>query len=134
MTVLNRCNQRTRQKLREDLCVLLSRGGFQLAKCLCNRRQVLKTIPTSDRASSILDLCSNSCVLPIEVTLGVQCNMDSDMFTFKMVLKDKTFTRRGILSVTSSIYDPLGIVSPITLLAKKLLQDLCKQGLTGMKR
>ena len=56
--------------------------------------------------------------------------MDSDMFTFKMVLKDKAFTRRGILSVTSSIYDPLGIVSPITLLAKKLLQDLCKQGLT----
>ena len=69
-------------------------------------------------------------MLPIEVTLGVQCNMDSDMFTFKMVLKDKAFTRRGILSLTSSIYDPLGIVSPITLLAKKLLQDLCKQVLT----
>ena len=69
-------------------------------------------------------------MLPIEVTLGVQCNMDSDMFTFKMALKDKAFTRRGILSVTSSIYDPLGIVSPITLLAKKLLQDLCKQVLT----
>ena len=48
--------------------------------------------------------------------------------------KDKPFTRRGILSVTSSIYDPLGIVSPIPLLAKKLLQDLCKQGLTWDKQ
>ena len=52
------------------------------------------------------------------------------MFTFKMVPKDVLHTKR-ILSVTSSIYYPLAIVSPITLLAKKLLQDLCKQGLTS---
>ena len=74
--------------MREDLCVVLSRGGFRLTKWLCNRREVLKTIPTSDRASSILNLNLNlnSGVLPIEITLGVQCNIDSDMFTFKMVL------------------------------------------------
>ena len=72
--------------MREDLCVVLSRGGFQLTKWLCNRREVLKTIPTSDRASSILNLNLNSGVLPIEITLGVRCNIDSDMFTFKMVL------------------------------------------------
>ena len=73
-------------KVREDLCVPLTRGGFRLVKWLCNRMDVLKTIPTSDRASSILDLNFNSGVLPIEITLGVQCNIDSDMFTFKMVL------------------------------------------------
>ena len=55
--------------------------------------------------------------------------MNSDMFTFKMSPKDKPFTRRGILSVTSSIYDPLDILSPIILSAKRLLQDLCNQGL-----
>ena len=56
--------------------------------------------------------------------------MESGMFTFKMVPKDKALPRRGILSVTSSIYDPLDIVSPIILPTEKLLQDLCKQGLT----
>jgi len=55
--------------------------------------------------------------------------MNSDMFTLKMIPKDKPFTRRGILLVTSSIYDPLGMVSPIILPAKRLLQELCKQGL-----
>ena len=30
----------------------------------------------SDRALSILDLDLNSGVLPTEITLGVQCNMD----------------------------------------------------------
>ena len=96
---------------------------------LCNRREDLKSIPTSDRVSTILYLDLNSGVLLIEITLGVHCNMDSDIFIFK-VPKNKPFTRRGILSVPSTIYDPLAIVSPITLLAKKVLQDLCKQGLT----
>ena len=117
-------------KLREDLCALLSRGGFRLTKWLSNQREVLETIPIADKAPSVLDLDLNSDVLPIERTLGVQWNMDSDMFTFKVMPKDKPFTRRGILSVTSSVYDPLGMVSPITLPAKKLLQDLCKQGLS----
>ena len=118
-------------KLRADLCVLLSRGGFRLTEWLCNKRKVLKTIPTTDRTSSILDLDLNSCVLPIEITLDVGCNMDTDMFTYKMVPKDKSFTRGGILSLTSFIHYLLDIASLITLLAKKLLQDLCKQGLTS---
>ena len=60
----------------------------------------------------------------------MQLNMETDMFTFHLLVKDKPYTRRGILSVTSSIYDPLGIISPVVLPAKKLIQDLCKQGLS----
>ena len=55
--------------------------------------------------------------------------MESDKFTFKVALKDRPNTRRGILSLTSSVYDPLGFVAPIILPAKKLLQDLCRQKL-----
>ena len=121
-------------KLKEDFCVVLSRGGFRLTKWLCNRKDVLKTIPTSDRASSNLDLDLNSGVLPIEITLGVQCNMDSDMFTFKMVPKDKPFTKRGILSVTSFIYNPLGVASPTTLLAESSLKISANKDSPGMKR
>jgi len=116
-------------ELREDLNALPSRGGSRLTKWLCNRKEVLETISTSYRAPSVLDLDLNSNVLPTERTLGVQWNMNSDMFTFKMTPEDKPFTRRGILSVTSSICDPLGMVSPIILPTKRLLLDLCKQGL-----
>ena len=45
------------------------------------------------------------------------------MFIFKLLPKDKPYTRRGILSVTSSIL-------PVGLSAKKLIQDFCKQGLS----
>ena len=55
--------------------------------------------------------------------------METDLFIFKSLPKNKPYTRRGILSTTSSISDPLGIISPVVLSAKKLIQDLCKQGL-----
>jgi hypothetical protein len=42
-------------------------------------------------------------------------------------MKQKPFTRRGMLSMTSSIYDPLGLVAPFVLFAKKILQDLCRE-------
>jgi len=55
--------------------------------------------------------------------------METDMFIFRILPKDKPYTPREILSVISSIYDPLGFVSPAVVPAKKLMQDLCKQGL-----
>ena len=39
-------------------------------------------------------------------------------------------TRRGILSVVSSVYDPHGFLSPFILLAKTIVQSLCGMKLT----
>ena len=89
----------------------------------------LNFIPHEERAPSLLDLDLDKDKPPIQRTLGLHWNMDADMFTFKVNLKEKPNTRRGILSLTSSLYDPLGLVDPIILPAKKLLQDLCKQKL-----
>ena len=44
-------------------------------------------------------------------------------------MKDRPPTRRGILSVISSIYAPLGFVAPLILPAKAILRDLCRKGL-----
>ena len=38
---------------------------------------------------------------------------------------DKPYTRRGMLSMISNIYDPLGLASPFLLKGKSTLQDLC---------
>ncbi|KAK0145451.1 hypothetical protein N1851_015639 [Merluccius polli] len=46
-----------------------------------------------------------------------------------MALKEQPHTRRGILSVVSSIYDPLGFLAPLTLSAKLILQDLCRRSI-----
>ena len=60
--------------------------------------------------------------------LGVRWNMKTDEFEYAVNAKEKPATRRVILYVTSSIYDPLGYLSPFVLPAKCLLQDLCRNG------
>ncbi|XP_068250223.1 uncharacterized protein [Palaemon carinicauda] len=58
--------------------------------------------------------------------LGMLWDLKEDSFKFSIELKDNPFTRRGLLSTISSLYDPLGLLSPIILPAKKLLQELCQ--------
>ncbi|XP_068720606.1 uncharacterized protein [Montipora capricornis] len=108
---------------------LLSKGEFRLIKWLSNNSKVLNFIPHEERAPSLLDLDLDKDKPPIQRALGLHWNMETDMFTFKVNLKEKPDSRRGILSLASSLYDPLGLVAPIILPAKKLLQDLCKQKL-----
>ncbi|XP_030227414.1 uncharacterized protein LOC115554725 isoform X3 [Gadus morhua] len=64
--------------------------------------------------------------LPMERALGVQWDVEQDSFTFSILNKHKPLTRRGILSSVSSIYDPLGFLSPVILPAKQILQQLWK--------
>lgn len=63
--------------------------------------------------------------LPTEGALGVRWVVEEDNFTFNVTIKPQPPTRRGILSMVSSIYDPLGFLTPFTLTAKLLLQELC---------
>lgn len=62
--------------------------------------------------------------LPIGRAVGVEWCMESDVFQFCIIVNERPPTRRGILSVISSVYDP-----PFTLPAKKVLQDFCHDSL-----
>ena len=53
--------------------------------------------------------------------------MQSDPFKFKISVQDQPLTCGGILSVVSSIYDPLRMLVPAVLKAKLILQDLCRK-------
>ena len=53
--------------------------------------------------------------LPSEQTLGVLWNTDTDNFGFKVTLKQKPMTRRGLLLIITSVYDPLGLAASFLL-------------------
>ena len=55
-------------------------------------------------------------VLPVERALGVHWNVEHDEFVFKIQVKDKPLTRRGLLSIVSSIYDPLSFTAPFRII------------------
>ena len=65
----------------------------------------------------------------MERALGLQWCAETDAFNFKMEVQQKTCTRRGMLSVSSSVYDPLGFLAPVVLPAKIMLQELCRRNL-----
>ena len=114
-------------RLANQLRELLARGGFRLTKWVSNSREVINALPESERSSSVKDL--DFAEPHLERALGVQWNVASDQFAFKISVKDKPATRRGILSVVSSVYDPLGFAAPFILQAKLILQDLCRKKL-----
>lgn len=100
--------------------------GFNLHKFASNSKVVLGALPQEILAKDLQNLDMSCEHLPVERTLGVHWNIQSDTFQFSVLLQDKPFTRRGILSTISSVYDPLGLVSPFLLNGKKLLQELCQ--------
>ncbi|KAL9976995.1 hypothetical protein ACROYT_G014350 [Oculina patagonica] len=108
----------------KEMC---KRGGFNLHKFVFNSKEVIQCIPVEDRAEDIKKLDLDQDILPIERALGIQWCIENDSFNFRITLKDKPCTRRGILSTVSSIFDPLGSVAPVLLEGKKILQELCKE-------
>ncbi|CAK1595198.1 unnamed protein product [Parnassius mnemosyne] len=62
--------------------------------------------------------------------LGVQWDPEEDYFTYSVSPVNVEFTKRSILSHVACIYDPLGWLSPFILLAKLLLQNLWRIGLS----
>ena len=108
--------------------MMCAQGGLRLHKFVTNNESVMRSIPEADRAdnSTPHSLLSSNDI--IERALGIQWCVKSDTFRYKVVLKERPPTRRGILSTVSSIYDPLGFLSPFILLGKQILQSLCQDG------
>ena len=60
--------------------------------------------------------------------MSVQWCVESDTLQFGADLTYRPPTRRGILSTVSSVFNPLGVLSPLILVRKRILQELCRRG------
>ncbi len=122
----------TANRLVAQLIELMKNGGFRLTKWISNDRQVLVAIPESEKASSVVSL--NMDDLPTECALGLKWNVEKDEFVWEVQEKMLSLasqtpaTRRAILSIVSSLFDPLGLLAPYLMKAKLLLQELCRNG------
>ena len=119
----------TAKKLVPEMKKLLQRGGFTLAKFMSTEHDVISSIPPDDRAKSLQGLSIEDATLPQESALGLQWNVEGDFFTYLARIEEKPYTRRGLLSTTAGLYDPLGLIAPIVLVPKLIQQELCRQQL-----
>lgn len=113
-------------KLIHGLTSLCKKGGFHLQKWVTNNSNVFALIPSNIRAVGLENMDLDRDQLPVERALGMQWCVQGDTFSFRTAVQERPHTRRGILSVVSSLYDPLGFLSPFIIPAKLLLQELCR--------
>lgn len=116
-------------KLVREAQNLCAKGKLHLDKFISNSREVLETIPDSERASGVQDVNLKHEELPVQTVLGVRWSVNSDTFTLNVNLDGKPVIRRGILSTVASVFDPLGFLAPFLLLGKKILQEMCQKGI-----
>ena len=101
-------------------------GKLRLHKFVSNSENVLSTIP-EEECTTVKDQDMALSLPHMERALGVEWCITSDSFKFRVDIKPKPLTRRGVLSMVASVYDPLGFIAPFVLLGKQVLQQMCRE-------
>ncbi|XP_067945391.1 uncharacterized protein [Watersipora subatra] len=101
------------------------KANLRLHKFISNSEKVLSAIPHTETVSQHLNILSGS----TQRVLGLEWSVKNDSFRFLNNLKPKPATRRGIFSVVSQIYDPLGFLAPFILTGKNILRRVNQAGL-----
>ncbi|XP_018310126.1 uncharacterized protein [Mycetomoellerius zeteki] len=104
--------------LKEDITNVLRSGCFELYKWNSNEKSILAAEEEEATDSVNFDKEVN--------TLGLIWNTNSDIFQYRINARTQPskLTKRVILSIVSQIFDSLGLIGPITIQSKLLLQDL----------
>ncbi|XP_057367080.1 uncharacterized protein LOC130688111 [Daphnia carinata] len=111
-------------KRARQLKELLQLGGFNLTKWSSSSRKVLAALKPLGLANQKLDLDLDK--LPMDQALGILWDSEIDTFTFNVGEKVQLYatpTKRNLVSVVATVYDPLGFVAPMVFAMKMLMQE-----------
>ncbi|XP_076686033.1 uncharacterized protein LOC143378078 [Andrena cerasifolii] len=108
-------------ELQTELRQLCQAGGFNLRKWASNRTALMEQLPTGDAISECKWQAGET-----HTALGVRWSLADDSFRVHVhsPSADGAVTRRLVLSTIAKIFDPLGLVSPVTVNAKIFMQSL----------
>ncbi|CAK9806969.1 hypothetical protein ANTQUA_LOCUS5085 [Anthophora quadrimaculata] len=109
-------------RLRDQLIQILKRGGMTLRQWASNEPSLLTGFQ-ADLSDQYLSLDPHA----IKKTLGVYWHPREDKLRYKVAVDSETQnTKRQILSKIAQLFDPLGLVGPVLVKAKILMQQLWK--------
>lgn len=109
-------------KVREHVSQILHAAGFHMRDWCSNNEQVMASIPREERSTdSLLTWDSDSSTK----ILGLLWNPQTDTFQYAVSSGEYDVnTKREMFSEIAKLYDPLGLVSPLIVNAKRLMQKL----------
>ncbi|XP_055589930.1 uncharacterized protein LOC129742106 [Uranotaenia lowii] len=111
--------------LRDELMSIMKKGGFHLRKISSNKPEVLAGLSPEQIGTDLtitFDLDPEAEVK----TLGITWDPGADelRFVHAPVSENCLWTRRKILSAIAKLFDPLGLISPVVVVAKIIMQEL----------
>ncbi|XP_055585300.1 uncharacterized protein LOC129738142 [Uranotaenia lowii] len=106
-----------------QLISMTARGGFRLRKFASNQPQILEGLPEEDLAVSEITWDQD----PAIKALGLTWLPNSDCFRFQFdipMLPKDGLTKRKVLSIIATLFDPLGLLGATITTAKIFMQRL----------
>lgn len=111
-----------------QLIKLCDLSKFELRKWASNSNLILQAVASEDRAMSPSRLI-NSIDQPELKVLGLKWDPKNDTFSFDTKVSSNNPTKRSVLSEIARVFDPLGLLSPVTFWTKHLMQKLWTAGI-----
>ncbi|XP_008180316.1 uncharacterized protein LOC100571864 [Acyrthosiphon pisum] len=110
-------------KLRDEVILIMKKAGMTLRKWSSNEPSIVSCMSEKENA--------NECIFEeesITKILGLYWNADGDVLQYKVIQEyhdeNTTISKRHILAETAAIFDPMGLVGPIIVQAKLIIQSL----------
>ena len=101
----------------------MRKRSFERQKFCSNHPHILQDIPKEKRHLDEIDMCKENYVVK---TLGLSYDTQTDNFKMASPKIDTSpcMTKRQVLSFISKFYDPLGLVGPVLVAAKVIMQKI----------
>lgn len=95
---------------------ILQTAGFELRKFNSNIPEL-----RDQMESTSINLSDESCK-----ALGIKWNPDRDTFSYSSqnIKLTEPINKRSVVSATAKLYDPLGLIAPVVIIAKLFIQEL----------
>ncbi|XP_055714836.1 uncharacterized protein LOC129808954 [Phlebotomus papatasi] len=99
----------------QQLVDLLKSAGMSLSKWCANNSKIVHTVKNEESQDLLPD---------VSKALGMYWHPETDLFSYKLTKNFANIcSKRGVLSAIASLYDPLGLIGPVIIFGKLLLQE-----------
>lgn len=106
---------------------ILWSGKMEVRKWNSNSIEVIESFPVESRAPiSSVTLAGDTTTV-----LGLKWHPYEDelAIVYNLIMDEKSETKREILRDIAKLYDPLGLLAPVIILAKIFMQDIWREGI-----
>lgn len=108
--------------LQQKLITIFAKGQFELRKWASNSAKFLEKIPEEHQQTRSKSF--NEHGSDYTKVLGLNWEPAADLLSYKYKPNQIKFSKRAILSEIARIYDPLGLLAPVTTDLKRLMKYL----------